>query len=242
LKRLLMKLLRLALIIIALVSLAYHTDTRADGQTKGDPWASEFALEKGELSSTGRNPYFILEVGYQSVFEGVRERLIVTVLDETKTVDEVETRVVEERETRDGKPIEVSRNYFAISKRSGSVFYFGEDTDTYKRGKVAAHEGSWLAGIKGARFGLMMPGQVAPRARYYQEIAPGVALDRAEIMSLTETIKTPAGEFKNCLKVEETNPLERGEKEYKYYAAGVGLVQDGSLKLVKYGKAEKPRS
>ena len=27
--------------------------------------------------------------------------------------------------------------------------------------------------------------------------------------------------------------VEPGIKEYKYYAAGVGLVQDGSLKLVK---------
>jgi hypothetical protein len=35
------------------------------------------------------------------------------VLDETKTVDGVETRIVEERETVNGKPIEVSRNYFA---------------------------------------------------------------------------------------------------------------------------------
>jgi hypothetical protein len=41
--------------------------------------------------------------------------------------------------------------------------------------------------------------------------------------------------------VEETTPLEPGVKEYKYYAAGVGLVQDGSLKLVKYGKAEKSK-
>jgi hypothetical protein len=60
-------------------------------------------------------------------------------------------------------------------------------------------------------------------------------------VSLGETVKTPAGEFKNCLKVEETTPLERGEKEFKFYARGIGLLQDGSLKLVKYGKAEKPK-
>jgi hypothetical protein len=81
-----------------------------------------------------------------------------------------------------------------------------------------------------------MPGQVLLKARYYQEIAPRLAMDRAEIVSLTELVKTPAGEFKTCLKVEETTPLEPGIKEYKYYAYGIGLVQDGSLKLVKYGK------
>lgn len=223
--------------------LAYWTDTRANQQKKDDSsWTTEFAVEKGELSSTGRNPYFILEPGYQSVFEGGKERLVITVLDETKTVDGVETRVIEERETNDGKLVEVSRNYFAISKRTNSVFYFGEDVDMYKAEKIVSHEGAWLAGIKGAKFGLMMPGQVLLKARYYQEIAPQVAMDRAEIVSMSEIVKTSAGEFKNCVRSEETTPLELASKEYKYYAPGIGLVQDGSLKLVKYGKAEKPKS
>jgi len=82
----------------------------------------------------------------------------------------------------------------------------------------------------------MMPGLPLVGAKHYQEIAPKVALDRAEILSVSETVKTPAGVFKNCLKVVETTPLEPRNKEYKYYAPGIGLVQDGKLKLVKYGK------
>jgi hypothetical protein len=66
-----------------------------------------------------------------------------------------------------------------------------------------------------------------------------VALDRAETVALNVSIKTPAGEFKNCVKMEETTPLEPGVKEYKLYAPGVGCVQDGDLKLVKYGKVSK---
>jgi hypothetical protein len=229
--------------MILLGLLAYWTDTRANEQMKDDgPWTREFAVERGELSATGRNSYFILEPGQQSVYEGGGERLVITVLDETKTVDGVETRVVEERETKNGKLVEVSRNYFAISKRTNSVYYFGEDVDIYNDGKVVNHSGAWLAGVKDARFGLMMPGQAMLKAKYYQEIAPGVAMDRAEIVSLSATVNTPAGEFKNCLKVEETTPLEPGIKEYKYYAAGVGLVQDGDLKLVKSGKVEKPKN
>jgi hypothetical protein len=228
-------------LIIAIGLLTYQMDAQATGQKKDNSaWTTEFPVEKSELSSTGRNTYFILEPGYQSVFEGGNERLVITVLDETKMADGVMTRVVEERETKGGKLVEVSRNYFAISQRTNDVFYFGEDVDIYKGGKIVSHEGAWLTGVNGARFGLMMPGQVRLQARYYQEIAPKVAMDRAEIFSLSETVKTPAGEFKDCLKVEETTPLEVGVKEYKYYATGVGLVQDGSLKLVKYGKAEKP--
>jgi hypothetical protein len=111
----------------------------------------------------------------------------------------------------------------------------------YKGGKVISHEGSWLAGVKGARFGLMMPGLPLLRARYYQEVAPGLAMDRAEIVGIAGTLATPAGRFTNVLQIEETTPLEPGAKEYKQYAPGVGLLQDGSLKLVKYGAATPSR-
>jgi hypothetical protein len=101
-----------------------------------------------------------------------------------------ETRVVEERETSVGTPVEVSRNYFAISKRTGDVYYFGEDVDTHGHGNLAGHEGGWHHGSS-ARYGLMMPGAPAFRVRYYQEQAPGVAMNRAEIVSLTERAVTP---------------------------------------------------
>ena len=201
-----------------------------------------FTVGKGDLSSKGKSDYFVLTPGFVSVFEGKEEGkktvLTITVTDRTKIVDGVETRVVEERETVDGEVVEISQNYFAISKTSGDVFYFGEDSVTYKNGKEANHEGSWLAGVAGARFGLAMPGEPKMGAAYYQEIAPKVAMDRARIVSLTERVKTPAGEFENCVKTEETTPLEKG-REYKLYAKGVGLVRDGDLSLVKSGPGAK---
>ena len=199
-------------------------------------WTSVFLVEKDELLSVGRNPYFILEPGYMLVLEGHGAQLIITVLNETKKVDGVETRVVEERETKGGKLVEVARNYFAISKRTNDVFYFGEDVDMYKDGKIANHDGSWLSGVNGSKFGLMMPGRVLLHSRYYQEVAPNIAMDRATIVSVTETVKTPAGEFKNCVKVEETSPLSRFTTEHKYYAPGIGMVSDGGMKLVKVEK------
>jgi hypothetical protein len=42
--------------------------------------------------------------------------LVITVLNETKVVDGIETRVVEERESEDGELVEISRNYFAVCK------------------------------------------------------------------------------------------------------------------------------
>jgi hypothetical protein len=190
-------------------------------------YTDTFVVDEKELTSTGRNPCFILEPGYQRYYETAdkKETLTVTVLEETKTVAGIETRVVEERETLDGKVKEVSRNYFAICKRTNNVYYYGEDAG-----------GAWLHGKNGARFGLLMPGSPLVGARYYQEVAPGVAMDRAEVISVTDTYETPAGKFENVLKTLETTPLDPKEHAYKRYAPWVGLLQDGDLRLVKYGK------
>lgn len=211
--------------LILLSSLAEADEKQADSLAG---WTTSFLEEKADFVCTGRNPYFVLEPGYFLVLGKGDTRETITVLDETKKVDGVECRVVEEKETQGGKVKEKSRNYFAISKRTNSVFYFGEDEG-----------GAWLSGEKGAKFGLMMPGTPLLRGRYYQEVAPGVAMDRAEILSMTETVVTPAGTFRDCLKIEETTPLEPKEKEHKFYARGVGVVKYGELELIKYGKNPK---
>jgi len=191
------------------------------------PYTDSFQVDEKELSSVGRNPYFILEPGYQMYYESAdkKETLTVTVLEETKKIGGVECRIVEERELVDGKEKEISRNYFAICKRTNNVYYFGEDAG-----------GAWMHGEKGARFGLVMPGTPLLGARYYQEVAPGAAMDRAEILSLSESMETPAGKFEKVLKILETTPLEPKEHAHKYYAAGIGKIFDADLKLVKYGK------
>ena len=197
----------------------------AGSMQRADQWTPTFAVEPGELHATGRNPYFILEPGYQLVLADGSEQLVITVLGETKLVDGVETRVVEERETKGGALVEISRNYYAISARTNSVFYFGEDVDMYTNGKVTSHDGAWHSGVNGAKFGLMMPGLPLLGARYYQEVAAKVAMDRAQILTLGDS----------TLRTEETTPLEPGHTEYKQYRRGVGLIADGSLKFVRAG-------
>jgi hypothetical protein len=228
---------RLACRGLVLVIVAVATSGGVDAR-QSRLFTTDFHVDTSDLATTGRNPFFILEPGHRAEFEGGDTKLVITVTDDVKRVDGVDTRVVEERETEKGHLIEVSRNYFAISRRTGAVYYFGEDVDMYKNDRIVSHEGAWLSGVGGAKFGLAMPGEILLGARYYQEIAPKVAMDRAEIVSVTEVVKTPAGEFKNCLKTEETTPLEPG-REAKYYARDVGLVQDGDVKLVRAGKGAK---
>src|SRR5918993_1980346 len=203
-------------------------------------WMTSFDLENCDFASTGKNSYFILEPGYQVILEGEEDgeklQLVMTVLNETKVVDGIETRVVEEKETEGGNLVEVSRNYFAICKPTNNAIYFGEDVDMYENGEIVSHEGVWLAGQNGAKAGMIMPDKVELGLKYYQEIAPGVAEDRAEIVSVNDTLDTPAGTFEQVLKTEETNPLKPGEKEFKFYAVEIGLIQDEAIKLVKYTK------
>jgi hypothetical protein len=202
-----------------------------------DAWTETLTAPPEKFLSAGHNDYFILEPGYQLVLEGDEDgkktTLTITVLNEIEKIGDVETRIIEEREVAGGKLAEVSRNYFAVGADSKNIYYFGEDVDIYKGDRVV-HEGAWREGRDGAKHGIAMPGTIKIGGRYYQEQAPKVAMDRAENVSTSETVKTAAGTFEHCLKTKETSAVESGT-EYKLYAPGVGLVKEGELKLVKHG-------
>jgi hypothetical protein len=213
------------------------------GETEGEnEYTASFRAEDCTFSSTGRNPFFILEPNYQLVLAGgdatEAAEVIITVLNETRQINGTETRVIEERESIDGELVEISRNFFAICEETNSVFYFGEEVDDYDNGNIISHEGAWLAGEDANRAGVIMPGTILLGARYYQEIAPNVALDRAEIIDTGEVIQTLSGDFSDTLITRETTPLEPDVAELKYYAAGIGLVQEEDLMLQRYGFIE----
>ena len=205
------------------------------GATATPEWRDAFSVTAAALRPEGDNPYFPLRPGrvmkYAGTEDGERVELVITVTDKTEVIDGVTTRVVEERESKDGELVEVSRNWFAVDPATNDLYYFGEEVDMYRNGRIAGHEGAWRSGVDGARFGLLLPGTPRPGDRYYQEVAPGVALDRAEVLSLAETLVTPAGSFTNCLRTEETSGLKADERGYKTYAPGVGLLKDGALLL-----------
>lgn len=198
-------------------------------------WQEEFKISDCTLVTTGQNPYFILDPGFELILEGGNTKLIITVLDETMVVDGVETRVIEEREWKNGELIEVSQNMFAMCEETKDVFYFGEFVDMYSNGELSSHSGQWFAGEDDNRAGMIMPGNPTVGMRYYQEIAPGVAMDRAEILSLDTVLNTPAGEFTDCLETAEGSGLNLLEREIKIYAPGIGLIQDANLLLTEYG-------
>jgi hypothetical protein len=220
------------------VALGTVVPAEASGGTGNRPFTEEFFIERCTFSTSGSNPYYILEPGMELVLAGEEDKayveVIITVLEETMEVDGVETRVVREYETEDGELVEVSWNYFAICDQTSDVYYFGEDVDDYEDGVIVGHEGAWRAGVDGAQAGVFMPGTPMIGARHFQEIAPDVAMDRAEILTLNYTAVTPAGVFPGSQVVMETTPLEPYAKDIKVHARDLGLVRDGPLFLVDY--------
>lgn len=208
-----------------------------------DFWTETLVCPDETFTNTGRNAYFILEPGYQLVLAGKEDgrqtEVTITVLNETQTINGVSTRVVEERETADGKLAEVSRNFYAVGVSTHNAYYFGEDVDIYGADGKVTHEGAWREGVGGAQHGVMLPGTIKIGDRYYQERASGVAQDRAENVSTNQPFQAANEKFRNCLKTKETTPVEPDSIEYKLYAPGVGLVQEGHLKLVKHGVVGK---
>jgi hypothetical protein len=217
------------------IALALVTAALLLAETGG--WQKDFAVDKTRLGARGDNAYFNLTPGYRLEYRNGDEADVLTVLNETKLIDGVETRAVEDRETRNGQLVELTKDYYATDSATNDVYYFGEEVDVYKNGKIAGHEGAWLSGVKGAKFGLMMPGSPKPGQRFYQEVAPGVGMDRAQVISLAERVVTPAGSFDNCVHVLETSPIEKGLHDHKWYARGIGQVKDGSMLLVRSGPA-----
>ena len=208
------------------------------------PFTTEFQIEDCDFSTEGRNPYFSIEPGDRLVLEGEDdgETIVVqiTVLNRQKVIVfrtpdgetlRIKTRVIEEREWVDDELVEVSRNFFARCEQTNDIFYFGEDVDIYEDGEIVGHDGAWRAGSGGAKPGIIMPGRYLLGARYFQEIAPGEAMDRGENTAMGLTVTVPAGTFHDCVEVIETSPLEPGHESLKVYCPGIGMVKDNEAEL-----------
>jgi hypothetical protein len=227
--------LTLCLVLLLLAGFAASAGALISGGGVKHAFTEDFFIEDCTFSPTGSNTYMILEIGHQLTLEGEEDKedveVIITVLDETEEVDGVITRVVEEFETIDGELAEISRNFFAICLETGDIFYFGEDVDIYEGGVIVGHEGEWRAGEDDAVAGVMMPGSPMLGARFFQEIAPDVAMDRAEVIRKDAVVETDVGTFERCLEIKETTPIEPNSKDTKVHCPRIGIVIDGPLIL-----------
>jgi hypothetical protein len=230
--------------------LAFCLALPAFAAAEDDGFTKKFPLSSCLFSSVGGNSYFPVVPGRQAYYTNAAclaagkcdslTELWITMERETRRITipagngsrALFARVMEERETEDGELVEISRNFVASCLPSRDVYYFGEDVDIYEDGEIVSHDGAWLAGRHGALPGILMPEDgFMQGSRYYQEIAPDVALDRSEHKRAGFSVRVPAGKFDHCLDVDETTPLEPGAVSKKTYCRDVGLVRDGDLEL-----------
>jgi hypothetical protein len=191
----------------------------------------EFPSDPDDFVAEIDNPYLAFERGKVFRYEGETdegvETIVVEVTRRNKTILGVETTVVHDQVFLEGDLIEDTFDWFAQDE-DGNVWYFGEDSREIEDGEVVSTEGSWEAGVDGARPGIFMLADPEVGARYQQEFAEGVAEDRARVVRLSEEVEVEFGTFDDCLKILEWNPLQPGSREYKFYAPGVGLVLEHS--------------
>jgi hypothetical protein len=207
-----------------------------------DPsFTSVFLSRSCTWCTRGSNPFFKLQPGYRIVLADDEEKVIITVLHRTKLVDGIRTRVVledeyEKNDEGDWERVEKSFNYFVMCEQTGTIFYMGEDVELYEDGVLVGSEGAWLAGRNGAKPGIIMPGTPLIGAKYYEEIAPeDEALDKGEIVAVDASCTVGDREFdRPCVSTVGTNDCSDDTDE-KTYVAGIGIVYDDGLELVRYG-------
>lgn len=200
--------------------------------------------EKAEFSLKSTNPYYPLIVG--SVVElagegegdeaGIQVTVTREVLEETRTILGVQTHILRHETRFDGVLHEIALNFY-VEATDGTVCYFGEDVEFYdEMGEFENTDGTWKAGKDGALPGVIMPAMPKVGDAYYQEFAPGIALDMGRVNrdDLTTTID---GKEYETIQIMDTNPIddeEACELEEKRYAYGVGEVKDTVLEVVKF--------
>jgi len=187
-------------------------------------------IDPADFSPDVDNPLFPLTPGTTLVYSGTKDGKKALDLfapsQETKLVDGVITRIVEDRLFLDGWLQERTSDYYA-QDRCGNVWYFGEDTATLdKHGNVISTEGSFLAGIDGAEPGVFMQKHPELDRRFRQEWYKGHAEDTFKAIDLSTKIRVPYGSFHHALQTEEATALEPGVRDNKYYVEGIGEVEE----------------
>ena len=99
-----------------------------------------------------------------------------------------------------------------------------------RHGHIVSTEGSFKAGVDGARAGLYIPGhpKVGDTAR--QEFYVGQAEDHFKVLDLKAHVSVPFVSTNKALRTKEWTPLEPNVVDNKYYVRGVGTVREIAVK------------
>jgi hypothetical protein len=197
-------------------------------RNQGLPEGAElFDLDPTSFSVEIDNPYWPMQPGTRWVYretdaEGAELEVIVTVTSETKEIaNGVTARVVRDTVSEGGAVVEDTFDWYAQDS-DGNVWYLGEDTAEFAKGKITSRSGSFEAGVDGALPGVAVPANPVAGLRYRQEYYAGEAEDQGEVLSVDEQVQVGVGHYEHVLMTKDTNPIEPKVLEFKFYVPDVG--------------------
>ena len=176
--------------------------------------------------ATGANKWLPLKPGYQSVREGslnrghrrLTHRRVFTVTDVSKEVNGVRSVLVLDQDFDGGELAEQAIDFLA-EDRVGNVWYFGSYTEAYEGGQFVNANDAWLAGVRGARPGILM--LAAPKVgspKNTQAYVPGEGSATAKVAKTGVSKCVPYKCYTDVLMIEEGG-------ENVFYAPGVGAIK-----------------
>ena len=216
----------------------------AIGEAPYDPEFEPDLFETSLTTPVNPNPYYPLSVGNTWSYSG-DEEITVTVLNESKLIDDVRCFVINDVVSVDGQLVEDTDDWVALSKQNGAIWYCGEEAkdfeyfegDSPSLPELVSIDGSFKVERDGDRAGILFPGSGAQVGDVFrQEFSLGNAEDVGEIVNLNygygdnldleEWIPEDLTKLlcdDDCIIVSEYTPLEPGVVEYKFYAPGIGF-------------------
>jgi hypothetical protein len=219
-------------------------DTCGDlGEGRYDPPFEERDFETNFASLRNPNRYFPLGIGNQWEYRSTAQSTRVTVLSDTKLIDDVRCIVVRDEVREGGVLVEGTNDWFAQAK-NGNVWYCGEETGSYdtfrgdrpQKPELVSIDGSFKAGRDGDKPGIIFLASPSVGDFYVEESSLGNAEDATEVLSVNYAFGRNAALDQlvprnlaqllchgDCVVTKNFSLLEPGTFERKYYAPGIGV-------------------
>ena len=201
--------------------------------------AKDFDPNRFDQSPNIDNTWLPEKPGTQFVYEGsaisdegrrISRRVVTTITDLTKVIDGVRTVVIWDRDYDDGQLVE-GEIAFHAQDNDGNVWLLGEYPEEYEEGgKFVGAPSTWIAGMEGAKPGILMRATPRPgTSSYSQGLAPASEFtDRAEVYKVDQKTCVPVDCYQNVLVTNEWDAAAPEEGvQRKYHAPGVGYVRVG---------------
>lgn len=186
-------------------------------------------VDPGDFVRTITNPYLPYRPGsvwvYTGLKDGQTQRDVVRVTHRTRMIMGVRATSISDIATHGATVLEETTDWYAQDKQ-GNVWYFGEATKARNPDGTFDTTGSWLAGVHGARPGIVMTAHPAVGDAHRQEFWRGQAEDQYWLVDLGAAVKVPAGSFATAARTLEWSRLEPGVIDEKFYVPGVGVVKE----------------